>query len=962
MNVESVSFGPFRLVAKERLLMRGTEPVALCGRALDLLIVLAAHPNQIISKKDLLATVWPDVVVEEGSLRVHIAALRKALGDGQEGARYISTVPGRGYCFVATVSEAASLSNAAQPKHLFRNVANVPPRLLRLVGRTEAVELIARQVATSRFISIVGPGGVGKTTVAVAAAHDLKHSFAGAVVFVDLGTVGDPAMVASSVSAMFDLPTQTPDPLLALITSLREQRFLLVLDNCEHVIDAAATLTERIWRELPQAHILATSREALRVEGEKVYRLPPLELPPDDPSLTAANALTYPAIKLFVERAVANDIKFDFQDDDVATVVGICRRLDGMALAIELAAGRVAGHGLRQTAALLDERLTSIWLGRRTAPPRQKTLQATLDWSHDLLSGAERIVLRRLGILVGNFTLDAARAVVVHSSLGSDQVVASIDSLIEKSMLVPVQTRLGMQYRLLETTRAYARAKLLQSGEVDAAARLHAVHYVKQLQDLADRTSEAEQTARHAEFASELGNVRAALEWTLRERGDIELGIELAATSATLFIRTGLLEEYRQWLERALDVLPIGLRDGRWDMELHAAYGHCLMFTRGNGADVQAALLRAAAIAQASRDSSTHLRVLTRLHMLHRRAGRFADLLPIAAKVKEIAATIGDPAGISAAHLLLGVAHHLTGNQQDALDHLESALTRWSSDKPRHANEFGFHGDPAIPLARVLWLRGKPGRAVALARRTTAKTSLHSDPVVTCIALVWGASVFRWAGEWSSVENCAQRLLACARQNSLQPFIAVGEGVHAELSAHRGNVEAGLAILAGSLAQLRAENYGLYTAELGCAYVATLIRAELWEDALKALLRIEAAEMECGHSFMTPEVLRLKGACFRGLGRHSDAKSCLEQSILRAAEQFAPAWQLRATIDLARSARGRLRREKACSELHHILTRFDESDETPDLRAARSFLKGEFPVGISRSRGWAIAVTNDGRS
>jgi predicted ATPase/DNA-binding winged helix-turn-helix (wHTH) protein len=471
------SFGSFRLAVGERLLTRDGAPVDLGARALDILVALVSRPNEPVGKRELMAEVWPDVTVEEGSLRFHIAGLRKALGDGQDGARYIATLPGRGYCFVAPVLRSASSSPAAEGAATagasFTGATFLPARLARMVGREEAVRVLGVQLAAARFVTIVGPGGVGKTTVAAAVAHELLESFAGAALFVDFGLVTDLRLVPVTVASMLGLPIQSEDPVPRLIAHLRDRRFLLVLDSCEHVIDGAAGLAAEIFRAAPAAHILATSREALRVEGEQVHHLTPLDCPPDDPGLTAAAAGEFPAARLFLERAAAAGAPLALSDADAVLVAEICRRLDGVALAIELAAGRVQAYGLRQTAALLDQSLPLSWPGQRNAPLRQRTLQATLDWSYGLLSEAERLVLRRLAVFVGPFTMEAALGVVTGGPVDDAMVFAAIDSLIAKSMVVTRPVGAMMRYRLLDTTRAYA---LQAEGDGAGRAALAARH------------------------------------------------------------------------------------------------------------------------------------------------------------------------------------------------------------------------------------------------------------------------------------------------------------------------------------------------------------------------------------------------------------------------------------------------------------------------------------------------------
>ena len=423
---EVVSFGPFRLYAAQRLIERAGAPLHLGARALDILIVLVEQASKVVSKNDLMARVWPGVTVDEGSLRVHVAALRKALGDGEAGARYVTTLSGQGYCFVAPVSRSGAprppvLESSTKPDHAH----NLPARLTRMVGRDQIVQEISDQLKTERFVTIAGPGGIGKTTVAVSVGHELLAAFAGAVHFFDLGPLNDPLLVPSAVASTLGLLVQSKDPTPGLIAFLRDKRMLLILDSCEHVIETAAALAERIFEEAPQVHILATSRESLRVEGEHVHRLLPLGSPPDDAGLTAAQALGFPAVQLFVERAIASGRRFELNDSDAPVVGGICRKLDGIALAIELAAGRANACSIQETMALLNDRFKLLWEGRRTALPRHQTLSATLDWSYNLLSEHERLVLSRLSVFVGIFTLEAARAVAAADDVDETQVVTA---------------------------------------------------------------------------------------------------------------------------------------------------------------------------------------------------------------------------------------------------------------------------------------------------------------------------------------------------------------------------------------------------------------------------------------------------------------------------------------------------------------------------------------------------------
>ena len=557
------AFGPFELDVGERLLTKGGAAVELGSRTLDTLIALVSCPNQIVSKKDLMAQVWPDVRVEEGSLRFHIAALRKALGDGREGARYITTLAGRGYCFVAPISPSNDQAEGNTPVVPNPPGASLPGVLTRMVGRDDDVLALSTLLAASRFVTIVGPGGIGKTTVAITIAHLSLEIFAGAVFFVDLGGLNDSNLVTTSLASMLGLSIQSNDPLQSLIAHLRDKQMLLIFDNCEHLVAAAAALASRIFEAAPQVHILTTSREALRVEGENVYRLAPLTFAPDYPGLTAAVALTFPATQLFMERAAASGSRLNLSDVDAPIVARICRKLDGLALAIELAAGRVGTYGLEQTAMLLDQRLTLLWQGQRTAPPRQKTLQATLDWSYGLLSELERLVLRQLAVFIGDFTLEAARAVVASPKRDQDLVFGAIDSLVAKSMVATRPAGALMRYRLLDTTRAYALEIVIEDAELAGLGARHATYYRRWLEQTATKWPTSLNPGERAHHLACLNNVRAALEWSFGEIGNTEIGVGLAAAAAPAFLAMSLLTECDRWSERANNARDDVTRMGR---------------------------------------------------------------------------------------------------------------------------------------------------------------------------------------------------------------------------------------------------------------------------------------------------------------------------------------------------------------------------------------------------------------
>jgi len=935
--VDGLSFGPFHLAASERLLTRGGVPVELGSRALDILIVLISAPNEVVSKKDLMSRVWPDVIVEEGSLRFHTASLRKALGDGKDGARYITTIPGRGYCFVAPVSRPGSpRDDTPVAASNFRH-ANLPNRLSRMVGRDEDVLKLSAQLNASRFVTIVGAGGVGKTTVAIAVGHHLIDAFSGALLFVDLGMLGDADLVTACMASMLGLSVQSNDATPNLIAYLRDKRILLILDTCEHLVEAVAPLAASIIDAAPQVHILATSREALRVEGEHIYRLDALACPPDDPGLTAAAVRTFPATQLFVERAVASGARLDVSDAEAPIVASICRKLDGVALAIELAARRVETYGLRQTAALLDQRLTLLWLGSRTAPPRQKTLQATLDWSFGLLTGLERVVLRRLAAFVGHFTLDAALEVVTSTTLDGSSVISAIDSLVAKSIVATSPFGAMMRYRLLDATRAYVLERNIDDAESADLAVRHAAYYRRWLEQAGTEWSGLTTGAERAPHFAAVNNVRAALEWCFGANGNTGIGIGLAAAAAPVFLAMSLLPECHRWSERALLALDDTTRGGSEEMQLQAGLGVSSMYTMGNNEQSHTALMRGLELAEKFHDPVNQFRLISQLHSFHRRAGNFDRMLAVAQRSEAIAKEMADPIGIYAVHSLLGVSHHLIGNQAEARAHLEVALAQASASNSAKARHFGFHYErPRIVMARTLWLLGYPDQAVRFVRETVDKLAA-TEPVTICIALIWGACVFRWTGDLASADECIDRVIPHAERHALTPYQAVAYGLKGEVLIQRGEIETGVELLRSSLATLYAERYELYATEFNGSLAQGFAMMGRLDEALPTIDKTIAQVKRHGE-LSEPELQRIRGELLEKIADEQGAEQAFCRSIELADQQSALSWRLRASISLARLQFRQGRREEAREMLAGTYARFSEGFGTADLKTADRLL------------------------
>ncbi len=475
---EVLTFGRFRLDPVQHVLREGDKTLRLGSRALELLIVLTQRTGEVVSKHELIAKVWPKTIVQDSTLRVHIAALRKALGDGESGVRYVENFSGRGYRFVGPVVRQhennplipTSAAALLAPEH--QRPPYLPIPLTRMVGRANAVATFAIRIPQCRFITVVGAGGIGNRAVAAAATEKLSGSYEHGIRVLDCSSIMDSRLLPYALASLLDLaPVSAEGALYTLLAFLRTRSMLIVLDNCERVVEAAATVAERLCQAALGVHLLATSREPLRAESEHVHHLAPLGTPASTDRLTRAEALAFPAVQLFIERASASMDSFELHDSDLPLVAQICCRLEGNPLAIELAAARVDVFGIRGLAAGLTDCLRLLTRGRRTALPRHQSLRATLDWSYEMLSPIEQVVLRRLAVFSLPFDIESANVVAADSEVRASHVFDAVTNLVAKSLLMTEAS--GELYRLPEATRAYGFEKLQEHDEVARTLLLH---------------------------------------------------------------------------------------------------------------------------------------------------------------------------------------------------------------------------------------------------------------------------------------------------------------------------------------------------------------------------------------------------------------------------------------------------------------------------------------------------------
>jgi predicted ATPase len=900
---------------------------------MDILLRLVEHEGEVVSAEELLASAWRGVNVEPTALRVQISVLRKALGGTDPRARYVSNIAGRGYCFVAPISRQAGLVPVAVSPREHNRLA-APPPLGGMIGRDAVVDDLERVVAIERFVTLVGPGGMGKTTVALALAHRMAPEFAGQVAFVDLAIQRSDTGVASAVATALHLTGVGSDPMSAVVAELRSRRLLLILDSSEHVIEGAATLAASVCESAPQVHILATSREPLNVPGEHVHRLAALEAPPPSAQLSYEEVCAYPAAQLFVERATASGGRIEHGPAEALLVSDICRKLDGIPLAIELAAGRVDAFGLATTLDLLDSRLRLSWPGRRTASPRHVTLSATLDWSYDLLSPDEAMLLRALSTFVGSFTLEAAETVAAES-LSADAREA-LAGLVSKSLVSIDEHRSPVQYRLLDATRDYARLKLEAAGELPATAARHANWTMEALRNQKAALDAGPMLEWLDYFGNRIQDAQSALDWSLSADGDPSFTAPLTFAAIPIWICLSRADECRRRIEAALRVVELNSRD---EMMLNIALLHALLdFTPHDPVRAEIASNRVLDLADRFDDVHAHLRTKWCLWNAHIAAPDVPKACEAALLYRQLTSERGDSSEKTVAERMVSVSELLRGNLATARASGERAQVlspTWSTS----ARIAWYDYDPLVmsrnTLVSISWLSGTPDTAMAAAQENLERAEATGSQFCRAAVLADAcAALALCAGDLAAADRYVAMLDDCVARGAPLNYRTWAQALRAAVAARRGDIGPGRSFLTGGLPPDCAHpRYASVLIELASA-LGEAGAADIARDLADRLLqRIE----HTGERWIWSEVQRVRGELTQ---EPVAAEVLFEAALAVAQQQGARAWALRAATSLARR-----RRSAAAEVLKPLLASFTEGAGTRDHVAARSVL-GEYGLDL----------------
>jgi predicted ATPase/DNA-binding winged helix-turn-helix (wHTH) protein len=905
--------------------------------------VLVRYAGELVTKDELMDRLWPGAIVMENTLQVHAGAVRRALGPYRN---LLKTESRRGYRLLGewTVQHQDAAAPPVGLRQIRATQANFPARVASLIGRSAAQQMLQSLISAYRVVTLTGPGGIGKTALALEVARQVLDEFADGGALVEFASLSDPDLVPSAVAGALGLKLAgdriTPE---VLTRAVDDQELLLVLDNCEHVIDVVAPLTETFVRACPRITIVATSREVLQTEGEYVFRVPPLEVPEIGRD-EAEHILGQSAVELFIARTTALNAEFAARAATLPTIASICRHLDGIPLAIEFAAARAATLGAERVAAGLQDRMALLSSGRRAAIPRQRTLRATLDWSYDLLPEPEKRLLRHLAIFSGGFTLPAAAAVVDDAGGIESRVAAGITSLLHKSLVTLDPSASTTRWYLLETIRAYASEKLAARNEGSAAARRHAEFY----RDLfASRRVDSQILDEDMEpFIREIDNVRAALDWSFSAAGDAEIGVTLTAAYVPAWLHAGLPTECGEHTERAMSELTPGMNISMpLQMQLHFAFGLMPAYTMSPVEPGKAALAKALALAEQVADLQAQFQILWGLWVLNSESGECHTAYAVTEQLSLVAQRIGDPSASSMAQRLRGFTLEMQGQHQQAQQCSELVVRHYIAPTDRRLTAWGQFDQRVLAramLARSLWFQGYAEKAMDQAQRSLEDAQRTNFPLSIGEALrVAVCDIALMTGDLEVADGSIAMLADIATSRNAPFWGIFARCLRGKLLVTRGEFAQGCVLLRTELEFCERANWPIWYPEFMGALAEGLAGIGQADQARTVIDKALASADHGGEHVYDPELLRLRGELLlKQAIDQPEAKG--EKSFLAALRlarrQRALALELRAATSLARLRLRQGRLDKARRTLTPVYDRFTEGFGTPDLKAARYLL------------------------
>lgn len=818
--------------------------------------------------------------------------------------------------------------------------SNLPIATTRVVGRAETIGLIRRDVVEARLVSIVGPGGIGKTTVALAVAEQALESFEDGVWLVDFAPLQEGSLVPHAIAAATGLVVHSASIMAGLCRFLRDRKTLLVLDNCEHMADPIAACVAQMLEEAPGVHVLTTGRAPLRMDGEQVRRLTGLAVPSAAAALSAADALTFAAIELFVERATDRLESFQLSDADAPAVADICRTLDGIALAIELAAMRIDVFGVRGLQKQLGDRF--LVLGeRRAGLERHRTLAATLDWSYGLLPAHEAELLRAVSVLPGAFRVNDASAI---SSLPLAEATTTLTELAAQSLLsADTDGDAGeVSYRSLETTRAYCLEKLIARGEDQPVRLRHAEYICRVLHDAAAELAQRPAREWGAAYGRYLDDLRAALAWAGAAPGQRPLLIRLTTAGTALWNHFSLTDESRSHLERAITNLDeAGAAGTALEMNLQLALAGAYLYTRGIVPEARAAMGRALEIAVRLSDSEYHLRCLRMIAAYELFSGDNQAAMQTLEAFVTMAAVV-DPSATAEGETHLGCGEVFIGRFERALQRLERLYAQGLPDLD-DSNSLRFLYNNSINVMIVLshaqWFTGSADAAEQTARRVMEYALKAKHELSLSNALAWVCLVFLWSGSDAECAHYSAMLDDLVERHGIVTWRPIATFCRGALASRReDSLPEGVADLERAVAECRAIGHGARLPYYSGVLAEALARQGRLPEADATIRDALALAHRQDDNWSLPELLRIHALVLAAQGRPEEQEATLIESIALAEQLGAASWRLRAATDLALLWQAQSRAVEATRMLQAVLETFSEGFGTRDLVTAAELL------------------------
>jgi predicted ATPase/DNA-binding winged helix-turn-helix (wHTH) protein len=940
--------------------------IELRPKSFAVLRYLIENAGRLVSKEELLQAVWSRVVVADESLTQCVSEIRRAVGDGSQ--RLIKTVPRRGYRFNAPVSSGVTNGEAGltAPVRIIRAESasdprtNLPSAITKLLGRENELVALLDLIAAHRLVTLTGAGGIGKTQLGVEAARLVLPRFSDGVWLAELAPLEDPALVTSAIARAIGVaPDSTRHSAEQLAASFCHRHLLLVIDNCEHLIDAVARIAETLLRGAPHLHILATSQEPLEADGEHVFRVHPLTVPPTDID-DIEKGLAHSAVQLFAERAQAADQSFTLDALAMTGISKICRHLDGNPLAIELAAGCVAAVGLDTLASHLEDRFQLLKGGRRSALQRHRTLEATLeatlDWSYGLLTTVQQAVLRRIAIFAGSFTLDGASAVAASDDIDESQMAEHVAALVKKSLVAVNMRRPTTRYRLLDTTRVYARGQLTESGDFGNTARRHASYYRALLEKAEANWQIMPTSTLIATYAPDVDDIRAALDRAFQPEGDPALGVALAVALAPSGNLLSMMGDCRAIFARALTHLSesSGLSEGfgdrmRHEIRLQIALAVSSWAQGAVSATVDAATLLA--LAEEHGDVEHQRRALSLLWRSALDRGDCRASLAFARRVRQIDATLG------AALIGISLFHH--GEYAQARSAIEGALAKMLPDKhpslvPYYLADWRFEAKSYLPF--ILWTQDFTRQAVLLTKVILDEARTLNHAYTRCLVYAFVCFFAALTDDVDTLEKISTVLAGESDKHGLGLWRLCAVMFKGVTAVKRGGIGIGLDLLRDVLDDIHRARLDAAPTFLIAALADALAATGRVSEAVGVVQRALDGSLQNDGNWRMPEFLRLRGE-FKLRENSENASSAerdFEDAIALSAKQGARSWQLRAALSLARLLWRQGRSAEACGALKPIYDWFTEGFDTADLKAARALLEELRQAdGGARARGRA---------